>query len=100
MARRPLTERQQQLKLAHQRLAEERKLLREQQRRVAAARRALDALGRCDWCGAQTFPYGAELQLCEDCSRELSKRNRIKLLAAHGYGPDGKRLPRENRAAA
>ena len=100
MARRPLTERQQQLKLAYQRLALERKALREQQARVRAAKRDLDALGRCDWCGAQTFPYGAELQLCDDCSRELSKRNRIKLLTAHGYGPDGKRLPRADRAAA
>lgn len=100
MARRPLTERQQQLKRAHQRVAEERKLLREQQRRVAAARRALDALGRCDWCGDRTFPTGAELQLCEDCSKERNQQNRVALLAAHGYGPDGKRLPRAERAAA
>lgn len=100
MARRPLTERQQQLKLAHQRLALERKALREQQARVRAAKRDLDALGLCDWCGAQTFPYGAELQLCNGCSRERNRQNRIEFLAAHGYGPDGKRLPRAERAAA
>jgi hypothetical protein len=100
MARRPLTERQQQLRLAHQQLALERKLLREQQARVRAAKRDLDALGRCDWCGAQTFPYAAEVLLCDDCGKERNERNRIKLLAAHGYGPDGQRLPRADRAAA
>lgn len=92
MARRPLTERQQQLKLAHQRLAEERKLLREQQRRVAAARRALEALGRCDWCGAQAFPYGAELQLCDDCSKERNEQNRVELLRRYGYDASGRKV--------
>ena len=92
MARRPRTQRQQQLDEALALLKAERAVLKQQQARVAAARRALDRLSCCDWCGAKTLPTGAELQLCQACSAEQREIRRVQLLAAHGYGPDGKRL--------
>jgi len=105
MARKPLTDRQLQLKQAHDRLAAERHQLRSaraqaaaQARRVRAAQEAVDALGACDWCGKRTFPTGAALQLCQSCGDKRKQQNRIEVLAAHGYGPDGKRLPRDTAA--
>lgn len=92
MARKPRTQRQQQLSDALARLKAEKALLRQQRARVAAARSALDQLSRCDLCGAKTLPTGAELQLCQVCSAEQREIRRVQLLAAHGYGPDGKRL--------
>ena len=65
-----------------------------QWRRVTAAKQALDALSLCDWCGARTFPTGADLQLCRDCSNKRNREGRLRFLAAHGYGPDGKKLPK------
>lgn len=97
---RRLTDRQLRLRAARDELRAAQAQLKQDRQLVAAAKRRLAELSRCDQCGAATYPYGAELQLCDDCSRELSKRNRIKLLAAHGYGPDGQRLPRADRAAA
>jgi len=105
MGHRPLTDRQLQLKEAHDRLAAERHQLRAirgqaaaQARRVKAAQQAIDALGVCDQCGDRIYPTGAELQLCQSCSIKRQQQNRIELLAAHGYGPDGKRRPRDAAA--
>jgi hypothetical protein len=98
---RKLTDRQRRLKEAYDLLAAERRQLRAirgmaaaQSRRVKAAQAAIDALGTCDSCGARVFPTAAEPQLCEACSIKRKQQNRTKLLAAHGYGPDGKRLPK------
>ena len=105
MARKPLTDRQAQLQAAYKALEVEKAQLRvirgraaAQSRRVKAAQAAIDALGICDQCGDRTYPTGAELQLCEACSVKRRRQNRIELLAAHGYGPDGKRLPRVTAA--
>ena len=92
MARRPRTERQRQLDQALAALKAEKVLLKQQRLRVAAARRALDALSRCDCCGAKTLATGADEQLCLDCSAQRRERQRIALLAQHGYGPDGRRI--------
>lgn len=92
MARKPLTDRQRQLEEALTNLRVEKAALKQQQGRVAAARRALDLLSRCDWCGAKTLPSATELQLCPDCAADRRELNRVQLLAQHGYGPDGKRL--------
>jgi hypothetical protein len=107
MARKPLTDRQAQLQAAYKALEIEKAQLRTirgqaaaQSRRVKAAQEAIDALGVCDQCGDRTYPTGAELQLCQSCSIKRKQQNRIELLAAHGYGPDGKRLPRAERALA
>ena len=59
---------------------------------LAAARRVVDALSRCDCCGVQVPPNGAEEQLCFSCFRQRREQARLELLAQHGYGPDGKRL--------
>jgi hypothetical protein len=92
MARKPLTDRQRQLQEAQALLKAERALLKQHQARVAAARRAVDQLSCCDWCGSKTLPSGAELQLCRDCGQDRRELQRLDLLASHGYGPDGKRL--------
>jgi hypothetical protein len=102
---RKLTDRQLRLKEAYDLLAEERRQLRairgmaaSQQRAVKAAEAALAALSRCDQCGERVFPTAAEPQLCEACSIKRKQQNRIELLAQHGYGPDGKRLPKDAAA--
>lgn len=94
MARRSLTPRQLQLQEALAQLKVERVALREQQLRVAAARRVVDSLSRCDWCGAKTLATGAELQLCFDCDRQRAALARRELLARYGYAADGSKLPR------
>jgi hypothetical protein len=101
MARKPLTDRQAQLQAAYKALEIEKAQLRAirgraaaQSRRVKAAQAAIDALGVCDQCGDRTYPTGAEPQLCQSCSDKRRRQSRIELLAAHGYGPDGKRLPK------
>ena len=105
MARKPLTDRQAQLQAAYKALEIEKAQLRTirgqaaaQSRRVKAAQAAIDALGVCDQCGDRTYPTGAELQLCQGCSIKRKQQNRIEFLAAHGYGPDGQRLPRDAAA--
>lgn len=92
MARKARTERQRQLQEALTTLKEEKTLLRRQQARVAVARRLVDQLSCCDWCGAKTLPTGSDLQLCLACSAEQREQQRVTLLARYGYGPDGKRL--------
>jgi hypothetical protein len=99
MARKPLTERQQRLRGAYKVLEIQKAQLRDirgqaaaQARRVRAAQRAIDALGACDWCGAHTFPTGAELQLCDACALVRREQQRVALLAAHGYDARGRKL--------
>jgi hypothetical protein len=92
MAKRKLTERQQLLKEAQANLKAERVVLKQQQARVAAARRVVAELSHCDWCGAKVLPTGEDLQLCRGCSADRRELKRRQLLAQHGYGPDGKRL--------
>jgi hypothetical protein len=92
MASKPLTHRQQQLQEALAELKTQRALLRQQRARVAAVRRVVDSLSCCDWCGAKVLPCGAELQLCRGCAADQHEQGRLRLLAQHGYGPDGKRL--------
>ncbi len=92
MARRKLTEHQQLLKEAQANLKAERAVLKQQQARVAAARRAVAQLSHCDWCGAKVLPTAEELQLCQSCAADRREQKRVRLLAQHGYGPDGKRL--------
>jgi hypothetical protein len=98
MARKPLTDRQAQLQAAYKALEVEKAQLAAQSRRVKAAQAAIDALGVCDQCGDRTYPTGAEPQLCQSCSIKRKQQNRIELLAAHGYGPDGRRLPKGTAA--
>ena len=52
MARRLLSDRDRQRKAALAELTEQQRLLRAQRQRVAAAKRAVDALNRCNSCGA------------------------------------------------
>lgn len=92
MARRPRTERQLQLGQALAAVKAEKALLKQQQARLAAARRELDELSRCDACGVKVMPCGSELQLCLPCDIERRQQKRLELLTQHGYGPDGKRL--------
>ena len=92
MARRPRTDRQQKLDQALAGLRAEKALLKQQQARVAAARRELDELSRCDTCGMRVLPCGGEEQLCFSCFRQRREQARLELLTQHGYGPDGKRL--------
>ena len=92
MARRPRTERQLQLGQALDAVKAEKVLLKQQQARLAAARRELDELSRCDACGVRVMPCGSELQLCLPCDIERRQQKRLELLTQHGYGPDGKRL--------
>ena len=92
MARRPRTDRQLQLSQALAAVKAEKALLKQQQARLAAARRELDELSRCDACGVKLMPCGSELQLCLPCDIERRQQKRLELLTQHGYGPDGKRL--------
>ena len=92
MARRPRSERQLQLDQALANLRAEKALLKQQQTRVAAARRELDELSRCDACGVRVLPCGGEEQLCFSCFRQRREQARLELLARHGYTPDGKKL--------
>ena len=56
MARRPRTERQLQLGHALAAVKAEKVMLKQQQARLAAARRELDELSRCDACGVRVMP--------------------------------------------
>ncbi len=94
MAKRQRTDRELQLEHTLAWLQAEKTALRAQQRRVAAARKALAELSRCDWCGDRTPATGLELQLCHRCRRNKAEQERIALLRMHGYGADGKRLPK------
>lgn len=69
MARRPLSERDRQLRAAQADLNEQRRLLREQRQRVAAAKRVVDALNRCSSCGVQVPPAMGAQVLCWPCTR-------------------------------
>ena len=92
MARLPRTDRQLQLDQALANLRAEKALLKQQQVRVAAARRVVAAMSLCDCCGVQVPPNGAEEQLCFSCFRQRREQARLELLARHGYSPDGKKL--------
>ena len=92
MAQRPRSDRQLRLQEAQAALKGERAVLKQQQARVAAARRELDELSRCDCCGVQVPPNGAEEQLCFSCFKQRREQARVELLARSGYGPDGRRL--------
>ena len=92
MARRPRSERQLQLDQALANLKAEKVLLKQQQVRVAAARRVVAAMSLCDCCGVQVPPNGAEEQLCFSCFLQRREQARLELLAQHGYGADGRRL--------
>lgn len=92
MARKHLTERQRQLRGAQAELKAQQLLLKQQRLRVAAARRAVEALSCCDLCGDKTLPTGEDLQLCGSCAAERREQKRVALLAQHGYGSDGRRL--------
>ena len=94
MARKRLTDRQLLLQEAQATLKAERAVLKQQQARVAAARRAVERLSCCDWCGARTMATGLDLQLCFSCQRDRSELDRRQLLAQHGYAADGSKLPR------
>ena len=92
MARRPRTDRQLQLDQALANIRAEKALLKQQQVRVAAARRVVAAMSLCDCCGVQVPPNGAEEQLCFSCFKQRREQARVELLARSGYGPDGRRL--------
>jgi hypothetical protein len=91
MAKRIRTERQLLLQEAQAELKAQRQRLKQQRLRVAAARRAVDLLSGCDWCGIKTLPTGTDPQLCPDCAAARYQQQRVALLAQHGYGPDGRR---------
>ena len=88
MARRPLSDRDRQLKAALAELAEQQRLLRVQRQRVAAAKRVVDALNRCNSCGAQVPPTAGAEVFCWPCFRkqidERRSANRAALLAKAG----------------
>lgn len=90
MARRLRSERQLQLDQALANLKGERAVLKQQQARVAAARRELDELSRCDCCGVRVLPCGADEQLCFNCSRARAAAERAAIRRAHGW-PDPRR---------
>jgi hypothetical protein len=104
MARRPLTDREHQIRDARAKLAAERRRLREGQARLQGqlrdAQRVLDALSGCDWCGTKTMATGSRPQLCWTCSRQRSEQKRVELLSRHGYDAKGRRLPRVAAAHA
>jgi hypothetical protein len=94
---RRLTEREKQLRAAQARLKEAQ---REARAHIAVARSALHALSQCDWCGCVIrLPTGPELQLCRGCEatrlqqrQQQAERDRVALLAAHGYDAKGRKL--------
>jgi multidrug resistance efflux pump len=90
MARRPLTNRQLRLQEAQAALRGERAALKQQQARVAAARKKLDELSLCDCCGVRVLPCGADEQLCFNCSRARAAAERAAIRRAHGW-PDPRR---------
>jgi len=90
MARKPLTPRQLRLQEAQAAFKGERAVLKQQQARVAAARRVVDELSRCDCCGARVLPCGGEEQLCFNCSRARAAAERAAIRRAHGW-PDPRR---------
>lgn len=94
MAKRTLTPRQQELQQALADLKAAKAAAAITRRRVAAARKVVDSLSRCDWCGDRVLATGLELQLCLRCGIKKAEQGRIALLARHGYGPDGERLPK------
>jgi ribosomal protein S14 len=105
MARKPLTDRQLQLKEAHDRVDAERRQLRAirgmaaaQLRAVKAAEAALATLSRCDQCGEPAYLLGGELQLCGACTRARKREEQIAHFASLGFGPDGRSL-RKSQAA-
>lgn len=96
---RRLTERQLELRAAEARLKAERAALKQQQQRVAAARRQLDRLSRCDLCGVRTIATGEQRQLCLECTRDQIAARKAARLLALGFGRDGRKLPPEPAAA-
>lgn len=57
-------------------LANQRRILRAQRERVAAAKRAVDALNRCDCCGVQVLPMAGAEVLCWPCTRRQIEAER------------------------
>ena len=90
MARKPLTPIQLRLQEAQAALNCERAMLKQQQARVAAARRVVDSLSRCDACGVRVLPCGCEEQLCFNCSMARAAAERAAIRRAHGW-PDPRR---------
>ena len=62
-------------------LRAEKALLKQQQVRVAAARRVVAAMSLCECCGVQVPPNGAEEQLCFSCFKQRREQARVELLA-------------------
>lgn len=83
---RRLTDRERELRAARAELQEARRALKPFQARLAAATRAVEALSRCDACGAKVWPAGLEPQLCISCQAEaLQARRRA---AREALGPN------------
>ena len=89
MPRKPSTLRQLELRAAEQRLKAEQSVLKEQQARVAAARRAVAALTSCDQCGGrQALPTQDGEWVCWPCAQvqivEARRLTRKELLRPIG----------------
>lgn len=87
MAKRTLTPRQLELREAQAELKAARRL-------TAIAKRRLESLSKCDWCGARVRPTGLDEQLCGSCGLRRMELRRVALLRHHGYGPEGRAGPR------
>lgn len=97
---RRLTERQQELRDAYAALTTAKNHRQAALRAVRTAEAALAALLACDRCGQPAYPSAAAEWLCADCAAVRRRQQRLELLAQHGYGPDGRRLPAAERPAA
>jgi hypothetical protein len=95
---RKLTQRQQGLRAARAELQAAELELRRHRKVVAAAKRRLAELSRCDACGEPAHDLGGELQLCGACARSRRRQEEIKRFASLGFGPDG-RILRKSRVA-
>jgi beta-glucosidase-like glycosyl hydrolase len=89
MPRRPPTPRELQLRAAEQALRFERAALKQQQAKVAAARRALARLTSCDQCGGrQALPGPDGTWTCWPCARaaieEARRQARLELQRPSG----------------
>jgi formylmethanofuran dehydrogenase subunit E len=96
---RKFTQRQQELSAARTELQAAELELRQHRKVVAAAKRRLAELSRCDECGEPAYDLGGELQLCGACTRSRRRQEEIAHFHALGFGADGRLLPRAERKA-
>jgi hypothetical protein len=82
MPRKPPSERELQLRQAEAILQAEKAVLKTQQARVTAAKRAVEALCRCDCCGVSVQFALADDLLCWPCTKAQVMQRRQEARAA------------------